>query len=84
MIGFPEMLIGPAEQAGMATPEDAEDYDANSFPHWHVYLSVQLGTGLPYPSAHWDNARVVASIPEDRIRKVTMADLFAAGFTAIV
>lgn len=84
MIGFPGMLIGPAEKAGISVPENEEDYDPDKFPHWHVYLSAQLGTGLPHPAAHWDNAHVVASFPEDRIRKVTAADLISAGFAAIV
>lgn len=84
MIAFPEMLVSAAEKAGMAVPDDVENYDADKFPHWHVYTSVQLGTGLPYPAAHWDNAHVIAGIPESRIRKVTAADLIAAGFSAVV
>lgn len=85
MIAFPEMLVGPARQAGITVPDNVEDYDKEQFPHWIVYLTAQqLGTGLPCPAAQFDNARVIAAIPEDRIRKTTMADLIALGFRAIV
>lgn len=82
MIAFAAMLVSPAEKAGIKVPPDVETYDANEFPYWHVFTSMQLGTAMPTPSAHWDNAHVIAAVPVERIRKVTAADLLASGFSA--
>ncbi len=79
MLAFPDMLAGPAQEAGITVPENAEDFDKDKFPHFAVYLNVQLGSPLPYPTAHWDNAKVIAAIPEDKIRTVTISELIAAG-----
>ena len=81
MIAFPEMLVKPARDAGMMVPEDPDDYDAATFPHWHVYLTAQLGAGMPTPDAHWNNAKVIAAVPTDHIKKVTVAELISQGFS---
>jgi hypothetical protein len=80
MICFPEGLVGPAEQAGIKVPDDLESFDANAFPHWHVYCSAQLGSPMPSPDSHWRNATLVGAIPEEAIRTITPADLLARGW----
>lgn len=84
MIAFAGMLLEPARQAGMKVPEDADDFVYEAYPHFQVYLNIQLGSSLPYPSAHWDNAKVIAAIPEDKIRSITWDELkekVAIGFS---
>lgn len=80
MLAYPEMLVGPAEKAGIKVPADIENYDTHEYPHWHVYLILQLGRSLPSPTSHWTNAKVVASVPEDTIRKLNLADFREIGF----
>ena len=80
MIAFPGMIADAAEQAGIKVPQDLENYDPQEFPHWTVFCNAQLGTPQPYPGVHWDNAHVIAQIPDSEILKVTLKDLEKRGF----
>lgn len=73
------MLVGPAEKAGMKVPENVDNFDRNEYPHFAVYCAIQLGAPMPYPTAHWDNAKLIASIPDDKIRAVTLSELKEMG-----
>jgi hypothetical protein len=75
------ILAKAAAKAGIEVPKDhsSENFDKEKYARWHIYLAVQLGRPLPYPSAHWDNAEVIASIPEDQLKTVTVADLKKLG-----
>jgi hypothetical protein len=79
MIAFAGILAGVAEGAGIKIPEDPEHYEPADYPHWHVYCMSQLGAPMPHPSAHRDNANVIAEIPDSSIMKVTFADLEERG-----
>ena len=79
MLTFPQLLVPAAKNAGVKVPEDLDNYDAREYPHWHVYCFVQLGAPMPFPTAHWDNAKVIASIGIDNIRLVTYEQLLEAG-----
>lgn len=80
MIAFPEMLIPAALEAGMKVPEDTENYDINEYPHFNVFCNMQLGQPMPNWTCHWSNAKVIASIPTNKIKEITMGDIFAMGF----
>jgi hypothetical protein len=80
MIGFPEMLVAPAEKAGIKTPPDADNFDAKDFPHFAVFLNLQLGRRMPTPVSHWYNAKIIAAIPEDKIRTITTDEVLGLGF----
>lgn len=80
MIAFPQLLANIAKSVGMKVPENADDFDKNEFPHFQVYLSVQLGTAMPNPGAAHENATVIAALSDDQIRKVTVEDLRKLGF----
>ena len=71
MIAFPDMLVTPAEAAGMKVPENLKEFSHNEYPHWYVYCAVQLGAPMPYASAHFDNAVLIAKIPDTDIRSIT-------------
>lgn len=81
MIAFPGLLTAPAEVAGMKVPPDPDNFDPEEYPHFSVFLKVQLGAPMPDPSAHWENAKVVASVPEDKIHMVTYQELLDAGLS---
>lgn len=71
MIAFPFMLVGPAQQAGILTPPDPENYEPNEFKHWHLFRMVQLGQSMPSPDSHWENAKIIAALPEDDVTTIT-------------
>lgn len=81
MIAFAEMLVEAAKKAGMKVPDDAEDFDQNDYPHFAVFCNAQLARRVVYHGEHWDNAKVIAGIAEDDIRKVTVEDLISRGFS---
>lgn len=76
---FVEMLVESAKQAGISVPSDLCKYDPIKYPHWNVYVKIQLGASLPYPTAYCDNARIIAKIPKRKITKVTFCDLIGKG-----
>ncbi len=75
MIAFPSLLVQPAEQAGIPVPEDIENYDPDEYPYWNVFTIMQCGRRMPSPNAHWENAKIIAAIPADRIKVVTPHDI---------
>lgn len=82
MMAFPEMIVGAAIQAGIKVPEDLSEYDKQEYPHWNVYCMAQLGHRIPRCGCHWDNAKVIANITDDKIKLVTVQDLINLGFEA--
>jgi hypothetical protein len=80
MIAFHGMLVPAAKEAGIKVPIDVENYNAAEYMHWHVYCTAQLGESHPYAGCHWENAKVIANIPDDEIEKVTVMDLIEKGF----
>lgn len=80
MIGFAAMLVSYAKAGGIKVPSDPENYDKNKFPHWHVYVCMQLGASIPYSSALVENARIIANLSNKKINKVTYQDLKSLGF----
>jgi hypothetical protein len=79
MVGLPEMLTAPAEEAGIKVPPNLDYYMANEYPHWEVFCTVQLGAPMPCPTALWDNAHIIAKIPQDKICLVTLEELIKMG-----
>ena len=94
MIANVGLLTGPAKEGGIKFPPTPEErgegthiddylleFDANEYPHWAVYLNIQLGRPMPTPHAHWDNAQIIGTIPEERIREITLEDLENLGIS---
>ena len=84
MLAFPEMLTHAAEQAGMAVPnfDENKDWNPEEYPHFTVFCNIQLGRPMR-PGEHWDNAKVIAQIPEDRIRQITLEEMIGMGLHII-
>jgi len=82
MLAFPVMLKKPAEQAGIPTPDNADLYEEYKelYPHFFIFCRMQLGAPMPYPSVHFDNAKIVASIPEQELQTITHEEIVRRGF----
>ncbi len=84
MIAFEGMLLGPALAAGIKIPDEKKyhmgDFDHEEFPHWQVFIAMQLGRRLPSPNAHFANAELIAKIPDDKILTVTKNELLDMGY----
>ncbi len=81
MIAFPGMLIAPAQKAGMKVPSNPDNFKCEEFPHFQVFCNVQLGASMPSPDSHWENAKVIAEIPDNEIMIVHMSDLISRGLS---
>lgn len=79
MLAFPGMLVEAAKQAGMKVPKDPDDFKPEKFPHFQVFCNVQLGRAMTSWTEHWDNAKVVAKVPEKEITTIKMPKLIEMG-----
>jgi len=86
MIAYAGMLLEPARQAKMKVPQESmiDERDLSPlrehYPHFFVYCMLQLGQPMPYPTAHWENAKVVAGFSEADVRCMTPEQFVKAGF----
>ena len=90
MIAFADLLVEPAKEAGIKVPDDfgslkrdndvAIDLYLRKFPHFLVYINMQVGRSLPYASSHWDNAKIIAKISDEDILTIDVAGIEALGF----
>lgn len=79
MMLYPGMLVAAAEQAGMEVPADPDHYDATKYPHFDIFCILQLGRSIRW-GEHWDNAKVLASIPIEKLNLMTIDQLIEMGF----
>jgi hypothetical protein len=88
MIAFPSMLVGAAKRAGIEVPANDDEVDriledhglCEKYIKFYIFCLLQLGASMPYASVHFDNARVIAEIPDDQIKTITIKDVFDMGF----
>lgn len=80
MMAFAGMLIGAAQEAGMTIPDDPDDFHSDEFPHFHVFCAVQLGRWMEI-GEHWENAKIIAAIPEEEIRTIRLYELIEKGLS---
>lgn len=83
MLAFPAMLVEAAKQAGMKVPKDPDKFDPEKFPHFQVFCGAQLGRPLAFWGEHWENAKVVAEVPEKKIRSITIPQLIGKGLKGV-
>lgn len=86
MLVFPSMLLDAAKEAGMDTPElDSNDeFDSEQYPHFYVFCNVQLCRPMTDFQEHWHNAKVIASIPVEDIKGITLDQLVEKGLRCVV
>jgi hypothetical protein len=88
MICIPEMLAQVASEAGIKVPEhmlrrgldEPRGWNPKEYPHWSVYCNMQLGAPMPTPGCHFENAKIVAAIPDAEIGSLTYDAVIARGF----
>jgi len=87
MIVFPEMLIPAAKATDMKVPDELDDSCLDDikqdYPHFWVFCQIQLCRRMLNWSEHWDNAKVIAAIPEERLKAMTVADFISAGVVGL-
>lgn len=78
---FPGQLMVQVEDNNpmkQKLPEDLDEYEAELFPHYHVFSTLHLGRGLDTSSVD-PNARIIAEVPDDEIRTITLEQLQILG-----
>lgn len=82
MMAFAGMLVDAAEKAGIKVPKDPENFEdqKNEYPHWFVFCVLQLGRSMPYSGVHYNNAKLIGSLSNDEIVKVSVENLLGMGF----
>jgi hypothetical protein len=79
MIAFPGMLVEAAKQAGMKVPDEPDgEWNVEEYPHFSIFCNVQLARRVRW-GEHWDNAKVVAAIPQEKLSTVTLSQLIESG-----
>ncbi len=73
-------LLPAAKAAGMKVPDDPEDYDRQDYPHWHGFVSLQVGVAMRGAHVHWENAKVMAAVSDEEIKEITALQLEDRGF----
>ena len=82
MISQPAILASYAAEAGMKFPEDPDRFEEEKeqFPHFFIFCAMQLGAPMPSPTSGWENARVIAAIPEEELKTITAEQIYQRGF----
>jgi len=78
MMAFPGMLVGAAEKAGMKVPPDPDNFLAEEYLHFQVFCILQLWRPIKW-GEHWENAEIIASIPEEELKTMTLEDFLDKG-----
>jgi hypothetical protein len=80
MLVFPGMIADAARAAGMKVPArpDTSSWDPNDYPHFYVFCGVQLGRPIEW-GENWENARVIAGVRDNELRKITLEELIGRG-----
>ena len=83
MLVFPSMLITAALAAGIKVP--SEDFDEENldsikedYPHFVVFCHLQLNRRMS-PGEHWENAKIIAKIPEKDLKAMMLEDFLKLG-----
>ena len=79
MIAFPSMLKQPAIEAGIKVPQDPNNYEPDDYKHFHAFCILQLGRSMKMDGEQWRNAKIIAKVPEDKIKAMTLEDFLVLG-----
>lgn len=78
MFMFPGMFYNHIKDSKLKMPEDFENYNPEEYPHFHVFMLTHLGQPIDIAALE-DNANIIADIPENTIKSVTLNDLMEKG-----
>lgn len=79
MIASPGILASIARRAEIAVPDDLDAYEPDAYPHFHVFMIVQLGAPMPWADVAHENAALIAKLPVSDLKKMTFEDFVARG-----
>lgn len=77
-MAFPEMLVGAAQHANIAVPDDLENYNKEEFPHWFILCATQLCRPMQH-GEHWENAKVITTLTLEQMQTMTYEDFQEIG-----
>lgn len=83
MIAFPKMLVSAAKAAKMKVPKDPDEFPKEKYPHFWIFCAIQLARPMRSPGEHWENAKIIAEISEEKLKTMTFADFISAGVQGI-
>ena len=83
MIVFAFLLEEPARQAGIPVPKNSDCFNAEKFPRFELFCKAQLGRAMTSANELWENAKVIAGLPEEVLKTITPEGLRAAGFQGL-
>jgi hypothetical protein len=75
MITQVETLVEAAKAAGIDVPEDIRKYSKADYPHWHLFCVTQIDRPMSHSDSHMKNARVIADIKSDQIKRIGFSDI---------
>lgn len=81
MIALASILVPAAKAAGMKVPEDPDNFDGKEFPHFDIFVKAQIGKATRYHGEHWDNAKMIADLSDEKVKEITIEGLMAKGFS---
>lgn len=79
MLVFNSQLVSAAEDADIPVPKNPDCFDAMKYPRFELFCKAQLGRPMS-PGAQFENAKVIARIPEEALTKATAVDLVGFGW----
>lgn len=81
MMCFKGMLVNIAKKAGMkvpSNPDDEETWDREDYPHFFVFCMLQLNRPMDWDEPS-ENAAIIAAVPEEKLKTMTVPDFLALG-----
>lgn len=83
MLAFPGMIAHFAKDAGMKIPDDPdneESWTGKDFPHFLTFCNLQLCRPMDMNGNEPEiNAKIIANIPENELKTMTLAMFLAKG-----
>lgn len=88
MLAFEGLIAKAARDAGMKVPPEEQldqvgSWTKEDYPHFHVFCMAQLGRPMSSSGEHWENAKVIAAIPAEDLKTLTLEDLASKGFQGL-
>lgn len=75
---YPEMFRSHINGSKLKQPKNYESFDQEKYPHFDVFIKSHLGNVFDTADLK-NNANIIASIPDEKIKTVTYRDLINMG-----
>ena len=81
MVYDPSEIVEAAEKARMPVPPNPDRFDEEIFPHFHVFCVLQLGRTVNHINECYTNAKVIAQVPSEKIKEISLHELTKMGLS---